>query len=405
MGRFIPQGSYSRTCSSIKVKLTCKARKIDGSWVTATYDLTDLGPVEFWNDDGVLVAGLAVEPNGFIPFGSYLQSCKEITVVMSCQAQNSAGVNVPASYDLTHEPEADLWNDDGHIRNAYKTSMIYVAGAFYSGDNADNTVEALKTSGFTSVVNWAFHVSDNGDITNQGALVTGGVYVGHPKWAPRLAHLKDDGSSVNRLFFSIWSGSFPHIKNLIFPNGTSEPQTGPGTVLYESFSALKGAMPCVDGIDFDDEELYDKPTTVAFAKMLGTIGFQVSFCPYWDHHFWVDCLSEIHADMPNVVVGFNLQCYSGGGGQTPAPWAKHIAAKMGSEFNADRFVYPGLAMNRDDWPYPPPAAVTPKVIKDTLSGWNQNSPLPGAFIWKYGEIDPVSEASDYAAAIYGGVTS
>ena len=53
---YFPMGSYLETCKDVKVTLTCQAQKEDGSWVTATYDITNLpNNVTLANMNGVLV--------------------------------------------------------------------------------------------------------------------------------------------------------------------------------------------------------------------------------------------------------------------------------------------------------------------------------------------------------------
>ncbi len=404
MGNYVPNGSYKLTCNNINVKLTCKAQKIDGNWINASFDLTDVSNVDLWNDNGVLKNSGTVKPSGYIPAGSYKLTCKNINVKLTCKAQKIDGNWIDASFDLTNVPEADLWNDNGVLKNSYKTIAVYVPGAFYSGENADNIINNLRSSKFNTVIAWAFHVSAQGDITNQGNLVQNGKYVGNKKWAERLEKLKQNPSSVNRLLFSIWSGDFINIKNLIFPNGTDTPQIGPGTTLYESFNALKQAIPSVDGIDFDDESLYDKPTIVAFSRMLSTLGYQVTFCPYTEMIFWVDCLSEIYTNTPSVVTGFNLQCYNGGGENDPKDWVQAIKENMNNGFDAEGFVYPGAGINwngatRRNNPG------TPEQIESDFKSWNSEYSLPGGFIWNYDDIESSYTPKQFAEAMINGIGS
>jgi len=48
--------------------------------------------------------------------------------------------------------------------------------------------------------------------------------------------------------------------------------TGPTSILYKDFQALKAAIPALDAIDFDDENSFNSPTTIAFGVMLGQTG-------------------------------------------------------------------------------------------------------------------------------------
>jgi hypothetical protein len=171
------------------------------------------------NDDGVLKEDGTASPTGFIPAGSYKLTCRNIKVALTCDAKTEAGNWISAGFNLTNVAEADLCNDNGILKNAYRTVSLYVPGAFYSGEDADATIEKLRNSGFNTIVAWAFYVSERGDITNQGTVVQNGKYVGRAEWGERLEKLKQTPSSVNRLLFSIWGDNdFDNIRNLIFPS-------------------------------------------------------------------------------------------------------------------------------------------------------------------------------------------
>ena len=69
--------------------------------------------------------------------------------------------------------------------------------------------------------------------------------------------------------FSIGSSNFgdwQDITNLIKTQGT-----GPTSILYKDFQALKTAIPSLDAIDFDDENSFDSATTISFGVMLGQL--------------------------------------------------------------------------------------------------------------------------------------
>lgn len=287
------------------------------------------------------------------------------------------------------------------------TTAIYGGGPFYSGGTP--VIDDLKGSGFTTVVAWALHVSPTGDlIFNDPTIVSGGQYVGESDWPELLANLKRGETSVNRLLFSIggWGvGDFPNIQALIQSQGT-----GPDSILYRNFQALKEAIPTIDGIDLDDETLYDQSTTVQFSQMLNTLGYEVTFCPYTMTDFWVDCLYALNSQTPGLVTGFNLQCYAGGGGNTPQPWIDAIAQRMGSGFPAASFVYPGLWCRNGDGCA---AGECPGDISSQFASW-KSSGIQGGFIWLYDDIqkcegsgacgsDVSMNAAAYANAIVQGL--
>jgi len=267
-------------------------------------------------------------------------------------------------------------------------TAFYVPGAFYSdhdGKGPHVMMEKLKKSGFDTVINWSFHVGEDGSISNQGDVTSGGAFVGSEKWKTRLADLKDSGS-VNKLLLSFAGfNTFTNISNLI-----ANKEHKKGGKLYNNFKALYDNM-SADGIDLDDESVYDKKLIVEFSLMLYKIGFEVTFCPYCDKMFWVDCYKEISITAPNAVTAFNLQCYSGGEGNDPSDWIKAI----GSE--GSNLVYPGVGVSFN--------AKTPAAVTSLFKAWNQKKNLSGGFIWKSNDNFGTNTWKDYSDAIYSGIKS
>ncbi len=284
-------------------------------------------------------------------------------------------------------------------------TAIYGGGPFYSGGQP--VMDDLKSSGFTTVIAWSVHVSATGDlIYNDPTIVSNGAYVGDSSWPAQLASLKQGSTSVDRLLFSVGSGGvqdFHHIQALIQQQGT-----GPNSILYKNFAALKAAIPTIDGIDLDDEDLFDQNTIVQFSNMLHDIGFQVTFCPYFGPSFWVDCLYALNTPTPGLVTGFNLQCYSGGAGNNPQSWINAIAAKMGPGFDAKGFVFPGL------WCRNGTACLDgdcPEGITSQFASWRPTG-IQGGFIWLYDDIQKCVNSNTctgpmnttaYASAIVAGL--
>ncbi len=258
-------------------------------------------------------------------------------------------------------------------------ALIYGGGPFYSGGST--VIADLKASDFTSVVAWALHVNSNGDlIFNSPTIVTNGDYVGDPGWPAQLNDLKQ-GGSVTQLLFSVggWGVSdFPNIQKLIQTQGT-----GPDSILYKNFSALKQALP-VDAIDFDDETLYDQDTTVQFSQMLAELGYHVTFCPYTNIDFWVNCLYALNSETPDLVTAFNLQCYAGGSynRNNLQPWIDAIQDKMGSGFEAAGFINPGL------WCRNGSGCVSgdcPDSVESQFAIYKSQG-IKGGFIWLYDDL-------------------
>jgi hypothetical protein len=181
---------------------------------------------------------------------------------------------------------------------------------------------------------------------------------------------------VTRLLFSVGGDGkqdFHHIRQLIKKHGT-----GPESVLHRNFAVLKSTIPTIDGIDFDDEDLGDAETTVAFARMLHQLNYTVTFCPFNNPGFWVGCLKKLNDPTPDLVTGFNLQCYSGGAGNTPSPWIEAIAEAMGPDFDAKGFVSPGFKCRRGA---DCSEGDCPDSIEETLRDWS-SSGIQGGWIWR-----------------------
>jgi hypothetical protein len=283
-------------------------------------------------------------------------------------------------------------------------TAVYGGGPFYTGGQP--VIDDLKNSGFTTVVAWAVHVNSGGDlIYNDPTIVSNGQYVGDSSWPGLLANLKQ-GGSVNRLLFSIggWgTGDFENIQALIKSQGT-----GPNSILYQNFQALKQAIPSIDGIDLDDESLYDQDTTVQFCQMLYGLGYQVTFCPYTMTQFWVNSLYALNSQTPGLVTGFNLQCYAGGAGNDPQDWINAIQAKMGPDFDAAGFVFPGLWCRNGDGC---DQGDCPDSITSQFKAWKPDG-IQGGFIWLYDDIQKCENSGTcsgsmgtaaYASAIVQGL--
>lgn len=271
-------------------------------------------------------------------------------------------------------------------------------------------IQDLRQSGFSTVIAWALHVQSDGQLvyndTTNPIINGSGEYIGSPQWPGDLAHLKN-GGTVRRLLFSIggWGvADFPNIQQLIKSQGT-----GPGSALYRSFQALKQNIPAIDGIDLDDESLYDQSTTVEFSRMLNALGYEVTFCPYNSPNFWIDCLHTLNTEKSGLVTGFNLQCYAGGSPNVPADWIQAIGDKMGSGFDAKAFVTPGLWCRHGD---NCETGDCPESISQKFANWKSNG-IQSGFIWAYGDVQKCADsglcvgtmgASAYSEAIVRGLS-
>jgi hypothetical protein len=148
---------------------------------------------------------------------------------------------------------------------------IFGGGPFYK--NPANNIIEIENSGFTEAIVWSVEVSSTGDLNFNGEfpLTSNGSYIGdqtHSDFAANMATLKQ--GTVKRVTFSIGSSNFgdwQDITALVNSQGT-----GPTSILYKDFQALKAAIPALDAIDFDDENSFNTPTTIAFWGDAGPTG-------------------------------------------------------------------------------------------------------------------------------------
>src|ERR1700689_150841 len=188
-------------------------------------------------------------------------------------------------------------------QNGY--SGIFGGGPFYK--NAANNITEIENSGFTEAIVWSVEGNSVGDLNWNGEflLTTAGAYVGnatHPDFPGNMALLKQ--GTVKRVTFSVGSsnvGDWQDITALVNAQGT-----GPTSILYKDFQALKAAIPALDAIDFDDENSYNSPTTIAFAVMLGNLGYHVMPDPYTNNSYWTNLVPQINSQRPGTVDGIHL---------------------------------------------------------------------------------------------------
>jgi hypothetical protein len=254
---------------------------------------------------------------------------------------------------------------------------IFGGGPFYKDASA---ITEIENSGFTEAIVWSVEVSTTGDLNFNGEfpLTSGGVYVGdqyYPNFASDMATLKL--GTVKRVTFSVGSsnyGDWENIKALIDAQGT-----GPTSILYQDFQALKAAIPALDAVDFDDENSFDSPSTISFGVMLNGLGLHSMPDAFDDATYWQGVVTGINAGAPGAVDGVHLQAYSGGAGNNPC---------VGWNFGTVP-VFPGL-WDQDD---------TPSQVQTTMTGWHDQCDIIGGFMWLYDDFVGTGEAAEYAAAI------
>lgn len=261
---------------------------------------------------------------------------------------------------------------------------IFGGGPLYI--NATNNINEIKNSGFTEVLVWSVEVKSNGDLNFNGEfpLTSNGVYIGdqtHPDFASNMALLKT--GTIKRVTFSIGSsnvGDWQDITALVRSQGT-----GTDSILYKDFQALKAAIPALDAVDFDDENSFNSPTTIAFAVMLGGLGYHVNPDAFDNSSYWTNLVTQINTQLPGTVDGVHLQAYAGGSGNNPC---------VGWNFGSVP-VWPGL-WDRDD---------TPSQVQSIMTGWHSQCGITGGFMWLYDDFVGNGLAAQYANAINNAVAS
>ena len=255
---------------------------------------------------------------------------------------------------------------------------IFGGGPFYK--NAAPNIAEIENSGFTEAIVWSVEVSSTGDLNFNGEfpLTSGGAYIGaqtHPDFASNMALLKQ--GTVKRVTFSIGSsnvGDWQDITTLVKTQGT-----GPNSILYKDFQALKAAIPALDAIDFDDENSFNSPTTIAFGVMLGQLGYHVAPDAFDNASYWMNVVTQINTQLPGTVDGVHLQAYAGGSGNNPC---------VGWSFGTVP-VWPGLWDQVD----------TPSQVQTIMSGWHTECGINGGFMWLYDDFVGTGLAAQYASAI------
>lgn len=257
-------------------------------------------------------------------------------------------------------------------------SAVYGGGSFVNG--GQSVVDDLKASGFNTIMIWAVHVWENGDLYLNDLLVCkDGAYVGEQSWIDNWQSLKQGDTSINRIEISVgaWgSGAFDNIKKHIDSYGT-----GSDTVLYKNFQALINATGA-DAVNYDDEKTYDVASSVAFGQMCVQMGAKVTLCPYTNTSYWQSVKNQLGSDVDRVY----LQCYAGGAGNNPGTWQNILGMK----------VIPGL------WCLHSGGGLTASAVQSQMTTWKNDYDIAGGFMWLYDDIQKLSSpnlTADYASAI------
>jgi hypothetical protein len=220
-----------------------------------------------------------------------------------------------------------------------------------------------------------------------------------------------------------WTETFTNMKKIFDSGGLLE------STLLDNFAAIVAAIKELTGhdnvgFDMDYEEDGDK-LAAAVAKATIKLRFRIkeklkfdcpiTFCPSFDdvQDKWIDALEEVNKWFsPQPVVGYNLQCYSGGGNNNPADWTATIkdAIKNGKKLgipDPDNFVWPILSCSPDDNSFP---VTLPDKVAGQLKDWVYQGKKTGfhsrgGALWCTSALKPQNDytLTEYSKAIAQGI--
>ena len=264
----------------------------------------------------------------------------------------------------------------------HAATALYAGGSVYYG--RDYAINELKQSGFSHVIVWTIHIEADGSLgfNAEFPLVANGEYIGdssYPAFRSDITSLKSGATSIERLEFglsSAGSGTYANVRKLLECQ-QAHCGTGPNSILYRNFRALRDAFPSVDALNNDDESTYHLSTAVPFHVMLADIGFKTAVVPYQVRSFWQSFINQVNDARPGSVDLLYLQVYAGGAGNDPCSWdlGLPVIAGLWSRFDS------------------------PASMQSRMQSWKQRCGISGGFVWLYDDIDNSPRVGQYAAAI------
>ncbi len=288
----------------------------------------------------------------------------------------------------------------------YAQSAIYACG--HIRRNRTEAYDNLRNSGYTTAIIFNVTVEEDGTLTtdydwkNQRPAETGGIicrdgeYVFgevQPQYVSDVQSLLKQPTSISRLEFCIggWgNGSYSNIRKLVERDGT-----GPETILYRNFKALKEAIPEVVAINNDQEQDYNVEAATAFHRMMAEIGYKTTIAPYTNKTFWQTLVANLN-ETPGTCDIVYLQTYGGGSGNNPASWKVFGDIPMYVGFDCE-------------------SSSSRTTMERKFKNWKENADVQGGFLWNYNDerrnlnewatainrIFPTVKAEKVAATVYG----
>ncbi len=285
----------------------------------------------------------------------------------------------------------------------------YITGLFDSNNSciSGSTATAMAASVMTDYLLWSVHVDSQGNLHyNNVPLATGGsVDNSTATCLEAVLTAGRSGPSFQRAWLSIGAGGtsdFTNINNILNAGGPDLAN------LLANFSAIVSYLG-INGFDYDNEDqIGNVDVIVNLTQQLydQNSAYLFSFCPYglsqYSAPYWIQCLEGIYSALgTQPVVGFNLQCYSGGANSDPPGWVSMVQQAGSSNTgvqDANALVRPGLAVEGSE----SQPAYNPSGMTSQLQGWNSE----GGWIWNTANVlnhnggNP--SIADYANAIAAG---
>ncbi|TPX14140.1 uncharacterized protein E0L32_000534 [Thyridium curvatum] len=259
--------------------------------------------------------------------------------------------------------------------DASASASANIRSIFLFKDVMKSDTAAITTSGFNSLIIFGVGILANGDImyysntpgSKDVLLTSQGAYVGGAALADKVRSFKERaGTGVDRVEVSM---NAQHVRDLM-----RSPGPGASTPLYRSFEALRAAWG-LDAVNNDDESVYDADSTVAFARMLGAIGYKYTIAPYTNQPFWASVGSRLNAGAASPLLDrVYLQCYDGGAFNDPGDWQGALGLK----------VVPLVWVTNDS---KPSQGTTVAQAKSKFTAWASRSTLAGGGYWNDYDIE------------------
>ncbi|KAI1495983.1 hypothetical protein F5X99DRAFT_401846 [Biscogniauxia marginata] len=264
-----------------------------------------------------------------------------------------------------------------HVSSALGAAASSIRSIYLFKDVLKSDTVSLTTSGFNTLIIFGVGILDNGDImyysntpgSSDVLIASNGAYVGGAELADKVRSFKSENSTdIGRVEISM---NAQHVSELM-----SNPGPGATTALYHNFAALKTAWG-LDAVNNDDESIYDVESTVAFARMLGTIGYKYTIAPYTNSRFWVSVKTQVNNGLaePDLLLDrVYLQCYDGGAGNDPGSWQSELSME----------VVPLVWVTNDS---KPSQGTTATQARSKFTGWKTQSALAGGGYWNDYDIE------------------